>query len=702
MTDLFGSASAPVDFSRIRPISTEPAQAEFWEDRPVRVFHVREGSRFERRYVALGNGSEHQKGRLIRCLEVLGYQLSGIVTMQQDASIADFVWKRNFEWKSLPEISTPTFTNMYVHISILDEWGDRKSVPGQSFEAKEIVTSMTEVLVIAVSILDPYTLAQFARLTKGRSSKLRIMHFDGTDLSEVDPRELEAAEQFHSADARFVFNHAVNMMIVTSRAYLKVVRENGHTQRQVEVITPTLNYLHWRLGHPLCLQALFAIGKLGRPCTKPNEKIDFEHLPWLMTHSLPFFEHGEGTDRFIWKGTGKYSPWTIDLGPVTRGKVVDSQGVYVSPHFIFSTLRSLYNAGFISVYGEDVRITAAGERFLDLIGDAADDQDVLLRWRSNDLFGLPGDVRAMDRWLNTSFRAIKRRVANLPASPLAELVDVPWPPSASNVMHVWGRCIKLDGENFDEKAALLIQELSAYEAVTELKDRRFGIIHHHIGFGEPPLVKGIWVGVPVAITRPGSQAVAEVDLLKDWTSFGPIYDLAKAQLPDWLDLGDAEGLTNAGLTAMEVVNLHVPDKTHGFDATFPGTKVFFGKVFVIEDVAKCDQETRRYAGMQSMGRFLSSHTDGLWSFMCGRSVTFAYGALVGFNEKQSDKIFVQRALCSERSRAVTQLLNRLQDDWPAVFEQDVLSELGYWMITPSGSVEKIDPFAGADPRMALI
>jgi hypothetical protein len=704
MPDKIGSAPVRIELSNsglARLVPNDFRCEESWIDRPVRIFHVAERNGGDRCFVAQGDENKH---KLLRQLEGLGYHPTDMIAVHQDANIADFDWKRNYRWNSLPDISPPSFINRYAYATIFDALGETHSPEHTTISGLKgiVVTRATKVLVIAARDLTDKVLASFSRLTKGFVS-LRVMHFDGMALNEVSQTALAEAEEIFKADARFVYNHAANMMVISSRAYLKIVRDEGRTQSYVESYAPVLDEMHWKLGHPLALQALFAIQRLGHPHPSLHLDKDFdrERLPWVMTRTLPFFDCDEHGVRFVWKGTGSYASWIVDLGDVAPGKVVDRRGVYVSPHRIFGILNSLYSAGYIGVYEDAVRITPRGSKFLKLIGEQANDPDVLVRWRSDQLLGKPSDVPAMDRWLNATFRAVKRNVAKLPASPIAEVVDVPWPPAASNELYVWGSRIDLSQIPASEQLVKLLDELDAYEASTDLPSRRFGMIREHIGFGQPSKRVGIWVGVPVVVTGSRHQKLAEVDLLKDWTLHSQMFEAAKALLPQWLNIGDAQGLIAAGKTTIPVSDINVPDKTEGFDRDFGGTKVFLGHVLVLPELEKCEVEVKRYAGCQSMARFFGTNTDGVWSFGYGNSVTFVYGILCGF-QSPSGRTLIQKAICKDRLEHAEKLVEGVRKDWPKVFKSGALSEQKYWSVSPSGLVNAIDLSGVEDTGIVLI
>lgn len=217
-----------------------------WLNRPIRVFHVREGRQADdRNFVASGSDTDEEMALLLRDLEVLGYLPMDVICIEQDAKIADFAWPRNMEWSSLPQVSNPSFKNYYGHFIALDEFGHPHRIWPKEYDSGatgEIVSDTTKILVISARDLNDEVLASFARLTEGFTN-LVIMHYDGSSLRPVEGRALSSALEAFNADARFVYNHAVNMVVITSRVFLKIARDAGASQAYVEALSPKLRRL---------------------------------------------------------------------------------------------------------------------------------------------------------------------------------------------------------------------------------------------------------------------------------------------------------------------------------------------------------------------------------------------------------------------------------------------------------------------------
>lgn len=350
-----------------------------------------------------------------------------------------------------------------------------------------------------------------------------------------------------------------------------------------------------------------------------------------------------------------------------------------------------------------MRITREGQAFLAYIGDEADDPDVLLRWRSGDLFGMAGDIPAMDRWLNRSFRSIKRKVSGFPASPVTEVVKTPWPTAATNQFLVWGHRIDFDQSMLlEDKVASLIADFDAHESETELAKRRYGVVRQNVGFGELPAVVGIWVGVPVAVTTQGSQELPEIDLFKDWSQFDQMYFDTLARLPAWVDDGQAPNLILAEKTALSPIQINVPPKLNDVTRVSPVSKVFAGHVLALDNLDLCEPELRRHAGNQSLARVFSNITDGVRSFGYGKSLTIVYGMLVGYRDAVSGNVIVQRRVSDLRLEKMDDLFRRARKENRLVFGHQDMSEYGFWLVSPSGVVTAVDPDNDPDGRIVYV
>lgn len=682
---------------------------ENWIDRPVRLLHVPHGKQGDSdNFLLIGKKKELEQTRFFRELEEFGYFPQDVVGIQEDSRLATFSWPRNMEWKALPSISDPSFKVLYGRYTVLDEFGYSNHADTARIESTtrdSIATNLTKMLVISAKNITDHLLASIGHLAQGFPN-LRMMQFDGVNLKPVPDLALKTAMDMHKANERFVYNHAVNMIVITSRAYLKLARQEGRSQAYVEAFAPCLNDFRWRLGHPLSLQALYAIRKLGRPVedeTHLTSSAQLDRVPWLMTHTLPFFKNTEDGDYFTWKGTGRYPEWSISLGKVAPGAVKDRRGVHASPHYLFRLLNSLLDADYVGVYNDHIRITPMGEAFLDLIGYEAEDSDVLLRWRNGELLGKPEDVPAMDRWLNRSFRSIKRRVSSFPASPVTEHVEAPWPAAATKRLYVFGHRTDFSPtELLRDDVRAFLTWVEEHENTNDPINQRFGVVRHGMGFGEPSHAIGVWAGVPVAVLSRSTQKLAEIDLFADWSQFRAMYDGITSQLPAWINREAAPSLIDANATADDQVDLNIPPKLKKTPTRIPGNRVYLGYVLTLDDLDKCTPDLREYAMLQSLSRGFSSITDGVNTFGYGKSITFVYGSLVGYHDASTDKIFVQTDISPARTARMENNLQDWRTDIPLVFDHPDISDFGYWLVTPSGKVSALNPTDREDPRIVCI
>ena len=320
------------------------------------------------------------------------------------------------------------------------------------------------------------------------------------DLRWEDVREVAALVE---PGDRFAHSYAANAVILCSRALYQIAWERNDSRGRVEIAFPTLSRYHWQFGDPLSMHLLFLLSRRGGTAVRRavhgvvQESADALRNPLLTNHA-------GGTHHFAVEGSGRYPAWRSgphafsdgyrrDLPPESPGGMI--------PHKL--QLLDLIGAAEDGSWA----LTERGHRFVELVGPALDDPDVLLRWRAPDgRNGNQADIPAMDRWLNKAFRAVKRKVSDLRPSPLLEARET-WTGACSvrrKVVRGWS--LRLTAEDMaDPAVAAAVADLEAARrgrwcdgtagVERDLDDRLRP---------EPPAEATVWCGVPFGVFLPGA------------------------------------------------------------------------------------------------------------------------------------------------------------------------------------------------------
>jgi hypothetical protein len=669
-----------------------------WQNRPLVVYSVRR----DEDYVIKGRDKYQERGAFLREIGQLGHKPTDVIDIQPDASIAPFHWRRNLSWRSLPLIEAPAYQGGWCPRMVMDDAGMQRGATAKSphlhhgedgsVERSPIINASTKVLVVADYVRSDRTLFEVSAVAGRDVADVALMHFDGSRLEPIAPTEIAELQRHFSAHERFVFNHALNLFVIGGRAWVKAAREHGYTQQHVEYYVPKPGSIGWRSVHPLALQVLYALHSSGAVAMEQGKSAIYDLLksPSRMADALQFFRIEGGRFIFEWKGSGRYSSWFEDLGEYDVEVEWEREW-----NGVVHILSDLVLADLIGCAGTSVALTSLGHRFLELIGDEADDPDVLLRWRTADgRLGAPEDVPAMDRWLNRAFRAIKRKVNGLSASPPTEAVEHAWPPAPKNVIHARGYSIPLSAEMLsDPDVDALLQEFARHEDADELRKRECGIIRAHRGFGEMGAAEGLWIGIPLGVYDTNQQSLAKLDALRDWRSFdervsGLAARFAETKLAPWL-IGEPS-LIEAGRTADDHVVFTEPGILAEPDTDAPVSLVIKGIVLPIEDLRNETHELRQLIGLQRLGASVVKITDGVRVTGSGSKVAVSWGMLAGRLNHKTNEFVLQTTFNASRSSGVERV-GRLAPLMALALDHPNLSKDGYWMISPDGSVTEIHP-----------
>lgn len=671
---------------------------EEWKARPVLLLrlHTKNGdiADTDEFYSSLRS----EIGRLGRTLDDIAMRTS------HSSDVARYAWSRNVKWKSLPIIGDPVYELNYADASLLsqaDGWDKRSmDITDVSVGSGRLSGRAPDLFIISGAMAPKDLHEAIAILKKEHpGAEPSIMHFDGKYLREVHADEIAAAYRKHYPHDRFVYNHAVNLLILGGRAYLKVSRDRGYRQQHVEEWAPRLDSFHWRLGHPLCIQMLFEIQRHGGGKPVMWLRDAPQQREWVWANGSTVFEKAEEGDLFSWKGSGRYPAWEELVSPSIPEHEVHIKGTDYKRSYVDTILYLMSPLGYVDFICADAEgricLSGKGRAYLELLGPALSDPDVLLRWRTEDgLFCTMEDVPSVDRWLNRAFRKVKRAVAGLPASPVTEETEEKWPEMKPHVLLVRGRKVAVTEEMMlDPAFAAEVERIEREQPAQVSGQQRFGVVRDDLGYGAGGSVKAIWAGFPLAVVGDRYKDIACYELFADWEETDA--SISKLELPACFSGGTGgietlafEAPYSATETFLEPKRCEVDE-----DTAWP---VVYGRSLQIalpirnEDLERTVRFQRMGAGL--MGR----QPDGArvhGSRKGGRVCSVSIGVQVGAFDQKTSSLVLETSWCRMRSDLVGRMFRKRGPDEPmqAVLGHPDLSPEGYWMMRPDGVAVDLTP-----------
>ncbi|MBY3432884.1 ATP-binding protein [Rhizobium laguerreae] len=703
--------SAPKMFSQTHPAIFDGLPSEFdWQMRPVLVVTI-DGD-------PMKNDGEHVGHPAIGKSLAAAIELSGHTADQANFNEigrypGTFLFPRNLPWKSLPSIDHASFRYDFHAQQPLDRDGvvqPRNGLIPHSFfkddrtpAVQSMVVDGVDTLVISSFELSDRDLrvatAPFDHVSP--SAFPTIIHH-GRDGSAriVAPSEVRRVRTRFNSEERFIFNHVVNFSILAGRALYNLAYEDRLPREIANRAMPGLKMFRWECCHPLVLQALHLIRKTGEPVAADDLSllgVDYKQFAFSMANGVPFIRREGDGYTFEWTGTGKYQPWRFPLGRLDDYENAPPKAsIPRFTHPVFDLFRWLSSMRLLGRRGDRFAITDVGIRFLDLIGPDSEDVDLPLRWRTDaGEWGSADDVPAMDRWLNRTFRSVKRRVSTLPAAPFSDRpYATPEERDHENRIVIRGVIIPIDDEHTRDPA--IAAEIARIgRGVPISADSRHGILMDPPRLGCEPRIRAIWAGVPLGVFSTADVYQQRVDIFRDMDPIDAQVATAISLLPDALRLApfvnrvgtrDLVGTTEPCARFIEPPNqmeVNEGDRT---------ADVVHGQVLVVRDLAKAHVDLRRQAAihrhMKSMRE--EGQTDGLRIYGdCETSATFAYGILIGRNNlstgKSTERRLLKGAYFMDHMKRAKKDLAELH----AFFDHPETSVEGNWVIDPEGTI--VDP-----------
>lgn len=677
-----------------------------WDIRPVLVLSTKkEGNR-------VPTWHPQHKSRFIEELNRAGYCGSHCNEIELAPYPLDYTWPRNMEWKPLPVLSAPQFRHNFMLVMPLDDDGRYAAPNGTQWidyspehdhdlqKVHACLGTGVEVVVIAAKDLHDNDLrSASAAYDAGSSVRPRLVHFDGDRFNDVSDAEIGRVRRRFLPQERFIFNHAVNMNVMGSRALMSLCRERRWTRRLAQHFLPSFTHMSWDFGHPLVLQMLFAIRKSGRAVPDVDQtalrKLSYGQEPLVLARGLPFtWQNGERFD-FVWTGSGKYPKFVQDLGVISeQTEGLGAVRMEKAGDELFRLCRNLIRWDFIDLDGSRVAITRSGERFLDLIGTEADDPDVLLRWRSEEGELISHHhVEDADRWCNRVFRAMKRKVADLPASAMVEDTGTHWEPEPSNMVAIRGTVIPVSDDDLVDPEFLQYLKAAEQEQRTlPLHEMRRGVVREMQPLEREARVVALWVGIPIAVLDSVGLANHAADLFKDMTAIdaecNAIIAAADAAIPGRMLARRKIGTVSVFGTSKKTGPIRdIPDELVVEEGDIVAD-VIAGKVLCTERKADDPLElAAMYESQIKRKDFGAEIVTGLRCYGDGQPrITFSFGFLVGrINTRTGQIVWRKKILKKDAERLESWSRGGQMRE---ILGNPDLSEEGVWRIFPDGRVEK--------------
>ncbi|WP_327210154.1 hypothetical protein [Rhizobium leguminosarum] len=551
-----------------------------------------------------------------------------------------YLWPRNVKWASLPVVDRPVFDYGICtsHSYFVTENGDINSAfpPRQSDEKgastirrqrqqlRQMLPAVDHVVVLAHGCGDRLIWEAVAPVWSARSATFKVtLVTGGTNeiREELHLAEVARLERKFRGHDRFMMNYVFNMVAIGGRARCQAVTEAGlpsvnwHDGRLYNEDHLTGNRDDYILATPSVLPILRAFANASAPI-RIEAADDYERLDFPRSLSLaPCFQRdGDGRLAFRWSGTGKHPPIELEVGRMHDAAFVLGQTDAGEQYA--QAVAALSGTGFVAPLDGRMRITRQGRRLLELVGPEMDDPDVLLRWRADDgRIASEEDIPSCDRWLHGKFRALKRQVSHLSASPFSE----PDVPMALPTRKLIIRGYKFDLEEVSEaERPALVERIRKISYPIPLSHRKMGLLHPN-GRILVEAPTGIWIGFPIETMRLDQPLESRFDENVDASTWDGALDRLLSLVPPELKHVEPDG---PRYLTTPVIDAELPKATlrHKLELT-DGMRLAhlrYGRAVFIDDLDEWRLSGRlRALGLgiwRGLEEGLPQKTEGLWDF----------------------------------------------------------------------------------------
>jgi hypothetical protein len=575
-----------------------------------------------------------------------GYDPDKILYVMMNGDGRNYVFPRNVKWSDLPIVEQPKrdYGICYVQRHYVTEDGTIETTNEQSSRddlakaripdnegitrtrrlLQEALPSVDRVLVHADGCDDRLLWEAVAPVRGHREEPFDVSLVTGKKkdvISKLPFSEVTRLEQKFRGHDRFMASYMFNMLAIGGRATFQAAREHD---------APGLVWFGGRLYNqerpdddsdpnalvtPAALLLLQAIADAGSTVDllAPD---DYAQQDFPRTLAIQPFMRRDGDDLvFEWVGSGKY-PAIRKVSARWRGLSFSFKQEGSDEHYP-SVWSWLSWGGYVALYNGRTFITPVGRRYLDLLGCDMVDHDVILRWRKGDgRIAGEDDIPAMDRWLHSKFRALKRRVSGLPSSPFSE----PGIPVAIPKNKLVVRGYKYDIDHLTESARVaLVARIERVSDGIPLARRKIGIIRNPSQLSREEAATGIWVGFALETMKLTQDLRLRFNENSDMRQYDDRLDQRLAAMPPELATAKRQGprfiVTFAGQE--ELGRTTVKQKV-ALDADVPFGRLIYGKAAYIDDL-----DDWRFTGrLRALGlgvwpgleEGVPAKEEGLWDF----------------------------------------------------------------------------------------
>ncbi len=565
------------------------------------------------------------------------------IVMNGDGRAYDF--PRGISWSEFPVVQKPAFDYGICHGYFFERDEDTGVVRGSLHtrfgkRAKHLLPNVSRLVVVDEDFDDRILWEAISPVWASASVKPKIALATTSSFLEMGADRADALELKYRGHDRFMFNYMFNMLVIGGRARIKAAKKgdrpwnawNGrhlyHEGRAVGKMDDLA------FVSPEAVNFLQEMGRVEPiPMTEVPDEYELTPFRDKLT-SMPNFSMSGPDLMFHCRGSGKYAIAFVKVGGFVKASNLSTDPTKAGEHHYTTfkldrrrscddpvvNARALFHGGYIASFNGRTRLTAQGREMIDLLGPEIDDADILLRWRTPDgRICTETDIPQADRWIQRKFRALKRRVARLPASPFGEPdVTLPTRPEFRSVI----RGSYADITSFPiEQRFEICARIEALQNGVPANECRAGIVYDRMAMSPFDCPLGVWVGLPLtSIKLDQEMAWNEYANMDTRDSDAEVRKILQS-LPDWMEalsFGPARFLTSPTQSPLKRIIVPQMISTSGLgDHPRIGYLVYGKAVRLHEGLSSWIRQGRLRAlglGMRDRHDGDEFRTSGFWRF----------------------------------------------------------------------------------------
>lgn len=651
---------------------------------------------------------------LVASIELSGYRASDACFDDKTADLCNFDFPTDHSWNDPLTATNPTFSPPSFGFKQLDESGNfskkqQRKIAGWDSDGDaenlRIMRTNIKVLVLASHQLTDQYIAKILLPWQGvASEELPLFIHHGPDGGAIiSPERLAIARDRYTADLRFLFNHATNFCAVARRALFKIYLDDNIDKREAQRALPYLGQYSWEWAHPLLLQVLHLLKATGQVGTHEhrkilNQKATAYSFAYLYAEGLSIFEATSDGYDLVWAGTGAFNEWRCHIGKALRpGEQEPNAYSSHFTHLIFNIFQHVASTGLLGLNGTRIVLSPWGVKFLELLGPATNDPDLLLRWRSGSEMATLEDIEPMDNWLNSTFELAKTSVDRFFDAQDARLFEdadfLKTEQLSTNRLSILGIYISLTAADLaDSEIVAEITRVRDSEQFIPIAERYRGLVYDPPKMKSESQLSGLWIGVPLTVAYE-SPFPNEPGWLKDTSKeFDEAVEAIRTTAP-------AIGRRLAGHEPRIIHNLPTKEKcgelrslkwklaSAQLDDIRP---IILGVASTIDLQGSLPEALRRRLGHFTIKPGVPEYYDGINAF-CGLGtnlITTTCGYFVGLYDESNGSFYVDREIHPDRVEKFGFWKDFSLGSLKAHFEID-RKEDGYWTVLKDGSAKRI-------------